>query len=64
MPESYRQNKGDPRRRVGCVLPATSPRYDIRAVLEQFLSEADGTQECHVVGSSLRTSYPTVALVN
>jgi 2-methylcitrate dehydratase PrpD len=49
---------------LGCVLSATSPRYDIGDVLKRFVSETGGTQECQVFGTSLRTNCTTAALVN
>lgn len=49
---------------LGCLLSATSPQYDIGAVLERFVSETGGTQECQVFGTSLRTNCSTAALVN
>src|ERR1700684_2888614 len=49
---------------LGCVLSATSPRYDIGAVFERLLSETGGTQECQVFGTSLRTNCTTASLVN
>lgn len=49
---------------LGCVLSATSPRYDIGAVLQRFVAETGGTQESQVFGTSLRTNCTTAALVN
>lgn len=49
---------------LGCVLSATSPRYDIATVLGRFVSETGGTPECQVFGTSLRTNCTTAALVN
>ncbi len=49
---------------LGCVLSATSPRYDIGAVLQRLVSETGGVQECQVFGTSLRTNCATAALVN
>lgn len=49
---------------LGCALSATSPRYDIGAVLNRFVAETGGTQECQVFGMSSRTNCTTAALVN
>lgn len=49
---------------VGCLLSATSPRYDIGRVLGRFVAETGGIQECQVFGTSLRTNCTTAALVN
>jgi 2-methylcitrate dehydratase PrpD len=49
---------------VGALLSATSPRYDIGAVLRRFVRETGGTPEAQVFGTDLRTNCATAALVN
>lgn len=49
---------------LGALLSATSPRYDIGAVLRRFVRETGGTPEAQVFGTDLRTNCATAALVN
>jgi len=49
---------------LGASLSATSPRYDIGAVLERFVRETGGAPEAQVFGTELRTNCATAALVN
>src|SRR5439155_25461987 len=49
---------------IGSLLAATSPRYDIGAVLGRFVSETGGNPESQIFGSSLGTNCVTAALVN
>jgi len=49
---------------VGALLSATSPRYDIGAVLRRFVQETGGVPEAQVFGTELRTNCATAALVN
>ena len=49
---------------LGASLSATSPRYDIGAVLERFVRETGGVPEAQVFGTELRTNCATAALVN
>jgi 2-methylcitrate dehydratase PrpD len=49
---------------LGALLAATSPRYDIGAVLDQFVRETGGTPEARIFGTSRRTNCITAALVN
>lgn len=49
---------------IGSLLAATSPRYDIGAVLGRFVQETGGTPESQVFGTGLRTNCVTAALVN
>lgn len=49
---------------LGALLAATSPRYDIGAVLRRFVQETGGTPEAQVFGTDLRTDCATAALVN
>ena len=49
---------------LGALLSATSPRYDICAVLRRFVQETGGTPEAQVFGTDLRTNCATAALVN
>jgi len=49
---------------LGALLSATSPRYDIGAVLRRFVQETGGTPEAQVFGTDLRTNCATAALVN
>jgi 2-methylcitrate dehydratase PrpD len=49
---------------IGALLSATSPKYDIGAVLSRFVRETGGVAESQVFGTPLRTSCVTAALVN
>ena len=49
---------------LGALLSATSPRYDIGAVLRRFVQETGGTPEAQVFGTDLRTNCATAALIN
>lgn len=49
---------------IGALLSATSPNYDLSAVLGRFVKETGGAPESQVFGSSLRTNCVTAALVN
>jgi len=49
---------------IGALLAATSPKYDIGAVLQRFVRETGGAPESQVFGTSLRTNCVTTALVN
>jgi 2-methylcitrate dehydratase PrpD len=49
---------------IGALLSATSPKYDIGAVLSRFVRETGGTPESQVFGTALRTNCSIAALVN
>ena len=49
---------------LGALLAATSPRYDIGAVLTRLVRETGATPEAQVFGTDLRTNCVTAALVN
>jgi 2-methylcitrate dehydratase PrpD len=49
---------------IGALLTATSPKYDIGAVLQRFVRETGGEPEAQIFGTSLRTNCATAALVN
>jgi 2-methylcitrate dehydratase PrpD len=49
---------------IGCLLAATSSRFDIGSVVERFVRETGGKPEAAVFGTSLRTNCATAALVN
>ena len=49
---------------LGALLSATSPRYDIGAVLRRFVLETGGVPDAQVFGTDLRTNCATAALVN
>jgi 2-methylcitrate dehydratase PrpD len=49
---------------VGALLSASSPRYDIGAVLSRFVRETAGAPESQIFGTPLRTNCVTAALVN
>jgi 2-methylcitrate dehydratase PrpD len=49
---------------IGALLAATSPKYDIGAVLQRFVRETGGQPESQIFGTSLRTNCVTAALVN
>jgi 2-methylcitrate dehydratase PrpD len=49
---------------LGALIAATSPRYDIGAVLRRFVLETGGTPDAQIFGTDLRTNCATAALVN
>jgi 2-methylcitrate dehydratase PrpD len=49
---------------IGALLAATSPKYDIGAVLQRFVRETGGAPESQIFGTPLRTNCVTAALVN
>jgi 2-methylcitrate dehydratase PrpD len=49
---------------LGALLSATSPRYDIGAVIDRFVRDSGGTPESQVFGMQLQTNCTYAALVN